>query len=220
MATRARLVAVGRRRVRAVIVVAGIANVQFSVPVEGFPLEYAPVRYLQGRTGVSVGGVGFNVAAGLAALGGAVAGELRARGLDGPWVAGGQETPRSVLLHEPGGERMIHTDLRGLPEAVYPAGVFADAVRGAAYAVVTNIGFARPLLGTAHDAGVPVAADVQAIDDTGCGSGVRGSRGWAGGAGDGAGRGGCGGRAAGSGRWPPRRTRPGRRQAGPPVPPA
>jgi sugar/nucleoside kinase (ribokinase family) len=163
-----------------VIVVAGVTNVQFSVPVEGFPLEYAPVRYPQGRTGVSVGGVGFNVAAGLAALGdevrlatfaggdllgGAVAGELRARGLYGPWVAGGQETPRSVVLHEPGGERMIHTDLRGLPEAVYPAGVFADAVRGAAYAVVTNIGFARPLLGVARDAGVPVAADVQAVDD-------------------------------------------------------
>jgi len=169
-----------RRKVRGVIVVAGVTNVQFSVPVEGFPLEYAPVRYPQGKTGVSVGGVGFNVAAGLAALGdevrlatfaggdllgGAVAGKLRTRGLDGPWVAGGQETPRSVVLHEPGGERMIHTDLRGLPEAVYPAGVFADAVRGAAYAVVTNIGFARPLLGIARAAGVPVAADVQAVDD-------------------------------------------------------
>ncbi len=162
------------------IVVAGVTNIQFSIPVEGFPLEYAPVRYLQGKTGVSVGGVGFNVAAALAALGGevrlatfaggdllggAVAGELRSRGLFGPWVSGGQETPRSVVLHEPGGERMIHTDLRGLPQAVYPSGMFADAVRGAAYAVVTNIGFARPLLGVARDAGVPVAADVQAIDD-------------------------------------------------------
>jgi acarbose 7IV-phosphotransferase len=156
--------------VRGVIVVAGVTNVQFSVPVDGFPVEYAPVRYPQGKTRVSVGGVGFNVAAGLAALGGevrlatfaggdllgsTVEGELRARGLYGPWVQAGRETPRSVVLHEPGGERMIHTDLRDLPQAVYPAGVFSDALRGAAYAVVTNIGFGRPLLAVARDAGVP-----------------------------------------------------------------
>jgi sugar/nucleoside kinase (ribokinase family) len=166
--------------VQRVIVVAGVTNVQFSVPVDGFPLGYAPVCYPQGRTRVSVGGVGFNVAAGLAALGGrvrlatfaggdllggAVEGELRARGLYGPWVAGGQETARSVVLHEPGGERMICTDLRGLSQAVYPAGVFAEALGGAGWVVVTNIGFARPLLAVARDAGVPVAADVQAIDD-------------------------------------------------------
>lgn len=160
------------------IVVAGITNVQFSVPVDGFPVGYVPVRYPQGRTGVSVAGVGYNVAAALAALGeeirlatfaggdllgDAVEGDLRARGLGGPWVLAGQETPRSVVLYEPGGERMIHTDLRGLPNAVYPADVFAQALDGADWAVVTNIGFARPLLAVARDAGVPVAADVQAI---------------------------------------------------------
>jgi acarbose 7IV-phosphotransferase len=163
-----------------VIVVAGVTNLQFSVPVDGFPVAYAPVRYPQGQTGVRVGGVGYNVAAALAALGsevrlatfaggdllgGAVDGELRARGLHGPWVLAGPETPRSVILHEPGGERMICTDLRGLPQAVYPPAVFAEALRGAAYAVISNIGFARPLLAVARAAGVPVAADVQAIDD-------------------------------------------------------
>jgi sugar/nucleoside kinase (ribokinase family) len=163
-----------------VIVVAGVTNLQFSVPVDGFPLGYVPVRYPQGQTGVRVAGVGYNVAAALTALGsevrlatfaggdllgGAVESELRARGLYGPWVAGGQETPRSVVLHEPRGERMICTDLRGLPEAVYPPGVFAAALDGADYAVITNIGFARPLLAVARDAGVPVAADVQAVGD-------------------------------------------------------
>ena len=54
------------------IVVAGVTNVQFSVPVDGFPVAYAPVRYPQGQTGVRVAGVGYNVAAGLAALGGEV----------------------------------------------------------------------------------------------------------------------------------------------------
>ncbi len=161
-----------------VIVVAGVANVEVSVPVDGFPLAYAPVCYPQGRTRVRVAGVGFNVAAALAELGtpvrlatfvgadplGAVVeGELRVRGLRGPWAVAGEETPRSVVLSEPGGQRMIHTDLRGLPQAVYPAEAFAEALRGAGWAVVTNIGFARPLLAVARAAGVPVAADVQAI---------------------------------------------------------
>jgi ribokinase len=163
-----------------VIVVAGVTNLQFSVPVDGFPVAYVPVRYPQGQTGVRVAGVGYNVAAGLTALGsevrlatfaggdllgGAVETELRARGLYGPWVAGGQETARSVVLHEPGGELMICADLRGLPEAVYPPALFAAALDGADYAVITNIGFARPLLAVARDTGVPVAADVQAVGD-------------------------------------------------------
>jgi len=163
-----------------VIVVAGVTNLQFSVPVDAFPVAYSPVRYPQHQTGVRVAGVGYNVAAGLAALGGgvrlatftggdllggAVELELRARGLHGPWVVAGQETPRSVVLHEPGGERMICTDLRGLPQAVYPPGLFAEALQGADWAVITNIGFARPLLAVARDVGVPVAADVQVIDD-------------------------------------------------------
>ena len=162
------------------IVVAGVTNLQFSVPVDAFPVAYSPVRYPQNQTGVRVAGVGYNVAAGLAALGGevrlatfaggdllggAVEQELRARGLHGPWVLAGQETPRSVVLHEPGGERMICTDLRGLPQAVYPPEAFAEALHGADWAVITNIGFARPLLAVARDAGVPVAADVQAIDE-------------------------------------------------------
>lgn len=162
------------------IVVAGVTNLQFSVPVDAFPVAYSPVRYPQNQTGVRVAGVGYNVAAGLAALGrevrlatfaggdllgGAVEQELRARGLHGPWVLAGQETPRSVVLHEPGGERMICTDLRGLPQAVYPPEAFAEALHGADWAVITNIGFARPLLAVARDAEVPVAADVQTIDD-------------------------------------------------------
>ena len=51
------------------IVVAGVTNLQFSVPVDGFPVAYVPVRYPQGQTGVRVAGVGYNVAAALAALG-------------------------------------------------------------------------------------------------------------------------------------------------------
>jgi sugar/nucleoside kinase (ribokinase family) len=163
-----------------VIVVAGVANIEVGVPVDGFPVEYVPARYPRWGIGIRVGGVGFNVAAAVAALGGEVrfatllapdpwgvlvGEELRRRGLSGPGVcvsAGG--TAQSVVLHDPAGRRMVSTDLKDLPGAEYSTEVFAALLPGADVAVVTNIGFCRPLLAVAADAGVPIAVDVQAID--------------------------------------------------------
>jgi sugar/nucleoside kinase (ribokinase family) len=163
-----------------VIVVAGVTNVEISVPIDGFPVEYAPVRYPFWGIGARVAGVGFNVAAALAALGAdvrfatllaadplgvLVQNELSRRRLAGPGVLeSAAGTAQAVVLHDPTGRRMVSTDLKDLPDAQYPADVFAKLVAGAELAVVTNIGFCRPLLAVAAEAGVPVAADVQAID--------------------------------------------------------
>jgi ribokinase len=163
-----------------VIVVTGVANLEVSVPVDGFPVGYVPTRYPRWSIGVRVGGVGFNVAAAVAALGGevrfatllapdpsgGVVGEdLRRRGLSGPGVrVSTAGTAQSVVLHDPAGRRMVSTDLKDLPGAEYPTEVFAALLPGADAAVVTNIGFCRPLLAVAADAGVPVVVDVQAID--------------------------------------------------------
>ncbi len=51
------------------VVVAGVVNVQQTVPVDGFPLTYAPVRYATGRLRLAASGVGLNVAHTLGALG-------------------------------------------------------------------------------------------------------------------------------------------------------
>jgi len=162
-----------------VIVVAGVTNVEISLPVDGFPVDYTPVRYPRWDVGVRVAGVGYGVAAALGGLGSpvrfatlvapdplgaAVTAALTERGLAGPGVLPTAETSRSVVLHDPTGRRMVSTDLKDLPEATYPPETFAALLDGADLAVVTNIGFARPLLRVAADAGVPVAADVQAID--------------------------------------------------------
>jgi len=162
-----------------VIVVAGVTNVELTVPVDGFPIRYAPVRYPQWEIGARVAGVGYGVAAALAVLGaevrlatlvaidplgGMVQAVLRKRGLWGAGVASAAATPASVVLHDPAGQRMISTDLKGLPDAEYPRSRFAGLLAGAELAVVTNIGFARPLLAVAAEHGVPVAADVQAVE--------------------------------------------------------
>lgn len=162
------------------LIVAGVCNVEISFPVDGWPVEYVPVRYPRGQIGVVVSGVGFGVARGLGALGvpvqlatfvaddplgQVVHSALVEHGLWGDLVVPATSTPRSVVLVAADGSRCVSTDLREMPDAVYPVERFAAAVGEAEWAVVTNIGFARPLLAAARQAGVPVAADVQAIDD-------------------------------------------------------
>ena len=55
------------------VVVVGIANLQTSLPVGHFPVEYTAQRYLTGRIRHTVGGVGLNGALVLSALGYTVA---------------------------------------------------------------------------------------------------------------------------------------------------
>lgn len=160
-------------------VVAGIANQQTRLPVEGFPHPYSPARHLPGRIEDTVGGVGFNVAAALARLGAAVdllapladdpAGRavlaaadrlgvstrLCARALD--------RTPRSVVLVDATGRRQVNTDLGGALAASFDPAAFRAAATGADMCVLGNLGFSRPLLPAARGLGVPVVVDLQDV---------------------------------------------------------
>lgn len=161
------------------IVVAGVANLETSIPVGSFPVEYAPVRYPTGQAASRVAGVGANVATALATLGSpvrlagfvgadpagaAVRHEVAERHLDGETVVDVPQTPQSVVLVDDAGQRSVFTDLKGLHDASYPVELFDRALDDADLAVLTNIGFCRPLLARARRRDVPVATDVQAID--------------------------------------------------------
>jgi sugar/nucleoside kinase (ribokinase family) len=163
----------------AVIVVAGVVNVETSLPVEDLPVPYAPVRYVRGQLHSRASGVGFNVAAALAALGGEVRlatylgddalgalarQELAGRRLTGPGVLVTSVTAQSVVQTASDGRRMVFTDVKHLPEETYPAGVFDRLLNGADLAAISTIGFARSLLPMARAHGVPVAVDLQAIE--------------------------------------------------------
>jgi sugar/nucleoside kinase (ribokinase family) len=160
-------------------VVVGIANVQTSVPVDGFPVPYTPARYLPGRLDTVIGGVGFTVAAALAGLGDTVrlcaplgddvlAAQIEAEAsglgidlhLSGRWL---RRTPRSVVLFDPGGRRMISTDLGDVLTLALPAAPFAAAVEDADVVVLGNLDLCRPLLPIARGRGRLVAVDLQDV---------------------------------------------------------
>jgi acarbose 7IV-phosphotransferase len=162
-------------------VVSGLLNVETTLKIGGFPLEYFPVAYPFGGVGCSVSGVGVNVALALSALddrvefccltgrdglGGFAISQLASRGLSTDRILRSLEkTPQSVILFDPSGKRQIHVDLKDIQENIYPAETFEAAAKCAGMAVLCNVNFNRPLLKCARSLGLPVATDVHVLKD-------------------------------------------------------
>jgi sugar/nucleoside kinase (ribokinase family) len=161
------------------IFISGLINVETTVKVDGFPIDYTPVRYPFFGVRSTVSGVGYNVAKALATLGNTVrlaslvgrdaAGEmvlsqLGTAGLPAEFVLPGlAATPQSAILYDPAGRRMINVDLKDIQEADYPPEQFERAIDGCGLAVLCNVNFSRPLLQVVKRHGIPIATDVHAI---------------------------------------------------------
>lgn len=163
------------------ILVSGLINIETTVKVDGFPVDYTPVRYPFFGVDATVSGVGYNVAKALTTLGDDVRfvsmvgrdmggtltqAQLKADGVPREFMIQElDQTPRSVILYEPGGRRMINVDLKDVQERSYPPVLFEQAAHGIDLAVLCNINFSRPFLTWARERGIPVATDVHAIGD-------------------------------------------------------
>lgn len=165
----------------ACVLVAGLINIETTLRVSHFPIDYAPVRFPFFGINSTVSGVGYNVTRALATLGDdvtllALTGQdtgdaltrdaLACHGIAADHVLTCiKHTPQSVILYDPSGQRAIFTDLKDIQEQTYPVGRFQQALAQADLAVLCNINFTRPLLPLAKAAGVPIATDVHAISD-------------------------------------------------------
>ncbi len=161
--------------------VAGLVNVETTVAIDGFPLDYFPVRYPFYGLETTISGVGWNIAKALTTLGNSVdfasligrdengnlaRNALAAAGIhDGMVLNELESTAQSVILYDPAGRRQIHVDLKDIQEHTYPVYLAESAVRHCDLAVICNISFARPLLDVAQSAGKPIATDVHALSD-------------------------------------------------------
>jgi ribokinase len=170
-----------KRELMARIAVAGLVNVETTLRVDGFPLEYQPIRFAFGGVNSTVSGVGYNVSRALSTLGNTVdlmtligddaaaalvRSALSVYGMSGEAVQSNlQHTPQSVVMYEPSGRRAIFTDLMDIQEAAYPAAIAERLLDGADLAVLCNINFSRPILVLARARGLPIATDVHAISD-------------------------------------------------------
>jgi ribokinase len=163
------------------ILVSGLINIETTVRIDGFPIEYTPARYPFWGVNSTVSGVGYNVAKALTALGDPVPfvsmigqdleaqmvyEQLRLDGIPHGFVIREMtQTSRSVILYDADGKRMINVDLKDAQERTYPEVLFEQAAHDVSLAVLCNINFSRPFLRKMRQRGVPIATDVHAIAD-------------------------------------------------------
>ena len=162
------------------ILVSGLINWETTLLVEGFPIEYCPVRYPFFGIGGTVSGVGYNIARALRVLGDEVnflsligvdpLGDVVRKALEREGIAqdfvlsGLEKTPQSVILFEKSGRRQIHVDLKDIQEKDYPEEPFEVAADGCSILALCNINFSRKLLQKAKKRFL-VATDVHVLSD-------------------------------------------------------
>ncbi len=163
------------------ILVAGLTNIEVTLKVDSFPIQYSPVLYPFHGVNSSVSGVGFNVAKALTRLGDTVnflslvgkdpAQKLIKQALADEEIRGKhvldrlKQTPHSVVIYDSYGNRQINVDLKDIQDSFYPQVLFEQALAECSMAVLCNINFSRPFLETARRAGKLIATDVHAISD-------------------------------------------------------
>ncbi len=163
------------------ILVSGLINIETTVRVESFPIQYTPVRYPFFGVQSSVSGVGYNIARALTRLGDSArllsligrdpAATLVREALERDAIPGAnvldllEQTAQSVILYDGEGRRQINLDLKNAQETVYPPGRFTQAAQGCDLLVLSNINFSRPFLEQARRTGQRIATDVHAISD-------------------------------------------------------
>lgn len=158
--------------------VAGLINIETTLAIEGFPLEYSPDNYPFFGVQTTVSGVGLNITKALTTLGNQVnlasligkdgngwlvRKELAEVGVSDNLVLSQlSETAQSVIIYEKEGRRQIHTDLKDIQKRSYPFDQAEASLRACELAVICNINFSRPLLALAKELGKPIATDVHA----------------------------------------------------------
>lgn len=163
------------------ILVSGLINIETTVQVDEFPVEYSPVEYPFFSIHATVSGVGFNITKALTRLGhrlsflsilgqdlavASVRNEMSAHYIDDKYVLElAAQTARSVIIFDKEGRQKILVDLKDYQNKTYPYDIAEKVMMHSDMAVLCNINFTRPMLALAKQIGKPIATDVHAISD-------------------------------------------------------
>ncbi|PKN86844.1 MAG: carbohydrate kinase family protein, partial [Chloroflexi bacterium HGW-Chloroflexi-8] len=144
------------------IFVSGLINIETTLRIDQFPIEYFPVTYPFYGISTSVSGVGFNIAKALSILSNSVdlvsitgkdiyepivREELIKNGISDHYLRSDMDnTPQSVILYDNEGNRQIHVDLKNIQDKFYPSQDMNDAISESELCVLCNINFSRNFL--------------------------------------------------------------------------
>lgn len=163
------------------IVVCGLLNIETTVAVEKFPVEYNAINYSFFGVNSAPSGVGLNLALALNTLGDDVSllslcgDDLQAKTVKEHLLMSGiktdnilstlKETPQSVVLYDKNGKREIFCDLKDSQDAEYNTDIFKSSVQSCDAVCLCNINFARNLLPVAKEYNKPIVTDVHVISN-------------------------------------------------------
>ena len=142
------------------ILVSGLCNVETTLKVNKFPIEYYPIDYPFFGIKSNVSGVAYNIVKALKTLGDDVTltsfigndfegeyvvNELKNANIDVNFIKKGlQETPTSIVLFDNSGKRQIYCDLKDIQEKTYK---FDESITNDKdILVLCNINFNRELI--------------------------------------------------------------------------
>ena len=113
------------------ILVSGLVNIETSVKVDSFPIEYSPIEYPFFGVDTCVSGVGYNIAKAIKTLGGnvelltvtgndllseVIKSTLKKEKIKSTLVPTIENTPTSVVMVDTSGNRKIYCDLKDLQD--------------------------------------------------------------------------------------------------------
>jgi ribokinase len=163
------------------IVVAGLVNVETTVRIDSFPIEYTPINFPFFGVQSQASGVGLNIGKALTTLGDEVKllsmigndpsgvivkNQLEDCGINTSYIMQNlSSTPQSVVLYDNGGKRQIYCDLKEIQDCSYEEDVFRKVIEDASIVCLCNINFSRNLLKIAKDNNKLIATDVQVLGD-------------------------------------------------------
>lgn len=163
------------------VLVSGLVNIETSVRVNQFPVEYSPIEYAFFGVNTSISGVAYNITGALRALGDQVTlssylgndlyrdvilERITKLGVENRYIKTElRETPTSVNLYDQQGRRKIYCDLKEIQEQVYPAAELETAIQNVDGLVLCNINFNDELVRRAGGYGKPVFSDVHVLSD-------------------------------------------------------
>lgn len=163
------------------IVVAGLVNVETTVKIDSFPIEYSSIHFPFFGVQSQASGVGLNVGKALTTLGDEVKllsmigndpsgviveNTLKNCGIDTSYIVQKlSATPQTVVLYDNNGKRQIYCDLKEIQDCSYDEETFRKSIEDASIVCLCNINFSRNLLKIAKDNNKIIATDVQVLGD-------------------------------------------------------
>ncbi|NLK61818.1 MAG: carbohydrate kinase family protein [Fusobacteria bacterium] len=163
------------------ILIAGLINIETTLKVRNFPINYYPIDYPFFGINSSIAGVGYNVSKALHTLGSKLCfvsyigndmgSEYILHQLQKDGIAVEnilqilKETPQSVVLYNETGRRQIYCDLKDIQVQTINCNIIQKNIIDADIVVACNINFNRPLLFEAKRYGKIIATYVHVLSD-------------------------------------------------------